>query len=362
MTGFANGTLDAEMQAYVRKVDSLYPPDAVDLDMAGQRRVYRDLCEAFAPPYPKGVKAETASVPGPAGSIPIRRYTPSGGPGDATIVYYHGGGFVVGDLDSHDSVCAELAEGSGQVIISVDYRLAPEHIHPAHYEDALWALRAIAAEGRSVVVAGDSAGGNLAAAVSIAARGTSAAPIGQLLIYPGLGGDKLGLASYRTHAEAVHLTVKDIDFYKRARAGGDPPMGDWTYAPLAATDYRGLPPCIAISADVDPLRDDCDEFVQRLRAAGVPAVWINEPGLVHGYLRARLMSSKAKASFSRIVRGLLTLARREPVACRGPRRRPPLNQACRPSKAKLQRGSLFGRGQGQQSRARLSWGARFGSQ
>lgn len=306
--------LDAEMQAYVAKVDSLYPPDAVDLDMAGQRRVYRDLCEAFAPPYPKGVRAETSSVPGPAGPIPIRRYTPSGGPGVATIVYFHGGGFVVGNLDSHDSVCAELAEGSGQVIVSVDYRLAPEHIHPAHYEDALAALKAVAAEGRPVVVAGDSAGGNLAAAVAIAARGSSIAPIGQLLIYPGLGGDKLGLASYRENAEAVHLTAKDLEFYKRARAGGDPPMDDWTYAPLAVADYAGLPPCIAISADIDPLRDDCDEFVQRLKAAGVPAIWINEPGLVHGYLRARLMSSKAKASFTRIANGLQTLACGRPVA------------------------------------------------
>lgn len=308
MTGFASGTLDAEMQAYVKKVDSLYPPDAVNLDMAGQRRVYRDLCNAFAPPYPKGVTVVTSSVPGKAGPVPIRRYTPAGGAGAATVIYYHGGGFVVGNLDSHDSVCAELADGSGLTVVAVDYRLAPEHVHPAHYDDALSALEAIAAEGQPVIVSGDSAGGNLAAAVSIAARGTAYAPIGQLLIYPGLGGDTLGLASYRDNAEAVHLTVKDLDFYKRARAGGEPPMEDWTYAPLAIADYRGLPPCIAISADIDPLRDDCDVWVQRLKSAGVPAVWINEPGLVHGYLRARLMSSKAKASFARIVEGLRALA------------------------------------------------------
>jgi acetyl esterase len=302
------------MQAYVAKVDSLYPPDAVDLDMAGQRRVYRDLCDAFAPPYPKGVTAGTSSVPGKAGPIPIRRYTPPDGPGAATVIYYHGGGFVVGNLDSHDSVCAELADGSGLVVVAVDYRLAPEHVHPAHFDDALVALQAIASEGRPVIVAGDSAGGNLAAAVSIAARGKAYAPIGQLLIYPGLGGDRLGLASYRDNREAVHLTVKDIEFYKRARAGGEPPMDDWTFAPLAVTDYRGLPPCIAISADVDPLRDDCDVWVKRLKAAGVPAVWINEEGLVHGYLRARLMSSKAKASFARIVEGLRRLATGTPVS------------------------------------------------
>ncbi|MEZ5922861.1 MAG: alpha/beta hydrolase [Hyphomicrobiaceae bacterium] len=305
--------LDAEMQAYVTKVDSLYPPDAVDLDMAGQRRVYRNLCDAFAPPHPKSIAVITSSVPGKAGPIPVRRYTPAVGPGSATVVYYHGGGFVVGNLDSHDSVCAEIADGSGQTVVSVDYRLAPEHVHPAHYDDALSALQAVAGEGRPVVVAGDSAGGNLAAAVAIAARGTSAAPIGQLLIYPGLGGDGLGLASYRENAEAIHLTAKDIEFYKRARAGGDPPRNDWTYAPLAATDFRGLAPCIAISADIDPLRDDCDVYVQRLKAAGVPAVWINEPGLVHGYLRARLMSSKAKASFARIVDGVRRLAERRSV-------------------------------------------------
>lgn len=308
------GGLDAEMQAYVARVDSYYPPDAIDLDVAGQRRVYADLCAAFSPPYPDGVTSEDGSIAGPGGPIPIRRYRRARAEGPATVIYYHGGGFVVGNLDSHDSVCAEICGATGHRVVAVDYRLSPEHPHPADFDDALAAFRAIRAEGRPVVLAGDSAGGNLAAAAALAVRGESPAPVGQVLIYPGLGGDALGLASYREHAEAIHLTARDVRFYKSIRAGGgEPPYHDPTFVPLAATDFRGLPPCVAISADIDPLRDDSGAYVERLAKAGVPALWVNEPGLVHGYLRARHMSRVARASFERICRAIDRLGRGEPA-------------------------------------------------
>jgi acetyl esterase len=260
------------------------------------------------------VVAEDSNLPGRAGAIPVRRYRTREPRGTAVIVYYHGGGFVVGGLHSHDSICAEICAGSGHDVIAVDYRLAPEHVHPAHYEDALWAFRAIAKAGAPVVVAGDSAGGNLAAAVALSERGQELAPIGQLLIYPGLGGETLGLKSYSENAEAVHLTARDIDFYKRIRAGGEPPDADPTYAPLAARSFAGIAPCVVLTADIDPLRDDGEEYVRRLTAADVPARWINEPGLVHGYLRAREMSARARASFQRICEAAGRLCRREPLA------------------------------------------------
>ncbi len=301
--------LDPDMQAYIRKVDSLYPPDAVSLDIAGQRRVYDELCRAFAPNYPTGVTATDGTVPGNAGPIPVRRYRRKHSEGPATIVYYHGGGFLLGGLHSHDSICAEICAESGHRVVSVDYRLAPEHVHPAHFDDALWAFRAIAAQGRPVVVAGDSAGGNLAAAVALAARGEELHPVGQVLIYPGLGGDTLALHSYSEHAEAIHLSAADVGYYRQVRAGDRDVTNDPTFAPLVAADFSGLAPCVAISADVDPLRDDAGEYVRRLQAAGVPARWINEEGLVHGNLRARHMTARGRASFARITEAIGGLGR-----------------------------------------------------
>lgn len=309
----APAMLDQEMQAYVARVDGFYPPDAVNLDIAGQRQVYDRLCAAFAPPYPAGVSATDGAVAGPGGPVPIRRYGGAGQDGQATIVYYHGGGFVVGGLHSHDSICAEICAASGHPVIAVDYRLSPEHPFPHDFADALAAFRAIAAEGRPVVVMGDSAGGNLAAAVALATRDDELRPIGQMLIYPGLGGDALDLASYREHADAIHLTAKDVAYYRNIRGAGNPPTSDPAFAPLSARSFSGAPPCIAITADIDPLRDDGRVYVERLAAAGVSARWINEPGLVHGYLRARLMSRRAQASFGRICAAARALGRGEPV-------------------------------------------------
>jgi len=203
---------DNEVRAFIAKVDSLYPAAAVGLEIDGLRRVYDDLCRVFSPPYPTGVAAIDGKVPGPTGPIPVRTYRMNADAGAASVVYYHGGGFVVGGLHSHDSICAELCALTGFEVVAVDYRLAPEHVHPAHFDDALAALKAISRAPRPLVVAGDSAGGNLAAAVAVAARGTAFAPVGQVLIYPGLGGDLLALGSYDEHSQAVHLTTDDVHY------------------------------------------------------------------------------------------------------------------------------------------------------
>jgi acetyl esterase len=216
------------------------------------------------------------------------------------VVYYHGGGFVVGGLDSHDSICAEMCEKTGLRVVAVDYPLAPEHCFPEDFNAAWDAYQAIrAAWPGPIVVAGDSAGGNLAAAISHHARAFGPVPAGQVLIYPGLGGD-WDWPSYIEHAEAPQLTVKDMEFYKSIRSGGEPPWDDPRYAPIRDREFAGLPPTVCISAECDPLTSDSDVYCQRLNAAGVEATWINEPGLVHGYLRARVMSKRAADSFDRI--------------------------------------------------------------
>ena len=218
-----------------------------------------------------------------------------------TVVYFHGGGFVVGGLDSHDSICAEICAGTGYRVVSVDYRLAPEHTHPASFDDCMTATRWVlnSFEGR-IVMAGDSAGGNLAAAVTHALRVQTDRIAGQLLIYPSLGGDR-SQGSYVTHADAPGLTRADIEYYDDVRRDGPKPQTDPSFLPLQDDDFSDLPHTVIVTAECDPLADDGGAYRDALVRAGVKAHWVNEAGLIHGYLRARNMSSKARDSFDRIV-------------------------------------------------------------
>lgn len=296
--------IDAETWAFIRATEAAYPPDAVDLDITGQRRVYDAMCRVFYRGRPEGTRTEDRLF----GGVRCRVYTAETSP-LGTVIYFHGGGFVVGSLDSHDDVCAEIADICGMRVVSVDYRLAPEYRHPAHFEDALAATRAVATDfSAPPVLAGDSAGGCLAAAVSHRLRADGPPVAGQVLIYPGLGGDQ-GRGSYLFHADAPMLTKADIDFYAKVRfQDGYDADGDATAKPLRDADFTGLPPTVAIGAECDPLCDDAAEYAARIRAAGGRAVdWV-EPGLVHGYLRARATVTRARESFGRITAAISALA------------------------------------------------------
>lgn len=294
--------IDAQTWAFIEKTNSCYPPDTATFGVEDQRRIYNEMCAAFRVDYPVGVSAEDRSY----GGVPCRHYTSGGG--DVLVVYYHGGGFVVGGLDSHDDVCAEICAASGLDVVSVDYRMAPEHKHPAMFDDAMAATRAVFDElGKPLVVCGDSAGGNLAAAVSHMARGTGLDIRGQVLIYPGLGGD-YDKGSYIRFADAPMLTRDDIVIYKNVRLAGDEPVGDPSYAPLHDTSFEGLPPTVINTAQCDPLSDDGVDYEAALKAAGVPVHRVDEAGLVHGHLRARHMSARSGASFERIKEAIVALA------------------------------------------------------
>lgn len=296
--------VDAETWAFIRATGEAYPPDAVDLDISGQRRVYDAMCRVFYRGRPEGIRTEDRLF----GGVRCRVYTTETSP-LGTVVYFHGGGFVVGSLDSHDDVCAEIAKTCAMRVVSVDYRLAPEYRHPAQFDDAIAATRAVAATFPvPLVLVGDSAGGSLAAAVSHGLREDGPRIAGQLLIYPGLGGDQ-GRGSYLTHAAAPMLTRADIDFYAKVRfPDGCDADGDATAKPLHDSDFTGLPPTVAIGAECDPLCDDAAEYAARIRAAGGRAVdWV-EPGLVHGYLRARATVARARESFARITAAISALA------------------------------------------------------
>lgn len=310
MTDYAK-LIDAETWAFIERTNSYYPPDTIDYTIDQQRDIYDRMCREFFAGYPQGVTAETIVIAAPAHDVSIRIYRSAAPNASAMVLYAHGGGFILGGLDSHDDVCAELCARTGYEVVSVDYRLAPEHPHPAAFDDLMGAFEwATSTYECPVLLCGDSAGGNLCAAVSHATRGHARKPVGQMLIYPGLGGDR-SQGSYVTHAEAPMLTVRDLDFYRDVRTGGEDRTGDLTLWPLADADFAYLPPTVLITAQCDPLSSDGEAYRDRIVAAGGNAFWLEEPGLVHGYLRARHTVGRARASFTRIVDAVAVLGRGE---------------------------------------------------
>lgn len=286
---------DPQVLAFIAKTEACYPPHANVASAEENRRFYDDMCNRFRAPRPETLTVEDR----PIGGVPCRIY---GTASQVIVVYVHGGGFVVGGLDSHDDVCAEISDALGLRVISVDYRLAPEHLWPSQLRDveAVWqALDAPA------VIVGDSAGGMLAAALSLSQRG-HLEPLGQVLIYPGLGGDG-DAPSYIENAEAPLLRASDVAAYKNVLFGGKPAT-DPLARPLKVENLAGAPPAFVVTADVDPLRDDGKIYAERLRAAGVPAQWRNEAHLPHGYLRARRESDRARRSFGAIIAAIQRLA------------------------------------------------------
>ncbi len=288
--------IDPEVAAFIARTESFYPPEANAASPAENRAIYDRMCAAFRAPRPPGLAVADFAI----GALPARRY----GAGPATLLYLHGGGYVVGGLESHDDVCAELAVQAGIAVVAIDYRLSPEHAYPAALDDTEAAFRHLAAAG-PVIVGGDSAGGNLAAALCLRLkRRGGAQPVGQVLIYPGLGGDPF--RNGERNLDAPLLPVRHSGGYRALYAGGEDriPHGDPEFAPLCAQDASGLAPAAIIAAGIDPLRQDAEDYAALLAAGGVPTLFRSEPGLVHGYLRARHTSRAAARSFAAIAEAL----------------------------------------------------------
>jgi acetyl esterase len=237
---------------------------------------------------------EDRTIPGPAGDIPVRVYRPAGSPDPRPgVVYFHGGGFVICDLDTHDGACRRLANALDAVVCSVDYRLAPEDRWPAAAEDAYAATRWVgdhAAElgvdaGR-LVVAGDSAGGNLTAVAAQMARDRAGPPLAfQLLVYPviDLSDDRHGYPSQTENAEGFFLTNNQMEWYRDQYLAADAD-GEEPYAsPIKASSLAGLPPACVVTAEMDPLRDEGEAYARALEAAGVPVTMHRAPGMFHGF-------------------------------------------------------------------------------
>jgi acetyl esterase len=293
---------DAGIRDFMIAGERFYPPDAVNFTMAEQRAFYDAYCAHFRKPRPAGVDSADVAP----GGIACRHYRKAGTTDAPVMIYLHGGGFVLGGLDSHDDVCAEICDGAAIDVMAVDYRLAPEHPFPAAFEDGWAVLNDAATRHSRIIIGGDSAGGNLAAAIAIKARDAGGPRLrGQVLIYPGLGGD-MARGSYLTQANAPGLTTRDVAAYRDIYKGGASKYAQ----PLNETNYAGLPPAFLVAAGLDPLHDDCLDYAARLTAAGVPAKVRDEPLLVHAFLRARTMSAPARDAFAAIIAACASLAHR----------------------------------------------------
>ncbi|ROL77657.1 lipase [Pseudomonas chlororaphis] len=295
--------LSRQLAAFVERTLSFTSPDN---SPQGLRDSYSRMCRAFTPPRPEGLRVSELQLAG----VPARAYCPASpmpAQGWPCLLYLHGGGWVVGDLDSHDFITAYLAAQLQVLVIAVDYRLAPEHPFPAAFDDCLAAWRALQAgaspfalDARRQLVIGDSAGGNLAAALCLALRDAGEQlPAAQVLLYPGLGG-AADLPSRSQCADAPLLGSNDLDTYQALYLPG--PERHSPYArPLLATDLRGLPAAFIALAQFDPLRDDGELYHQRLLAADGHSQLYPGLGLVHGCLRARGLAPEVDALYGALL-------------------------------------------------------------
>jgi acetyl esterase len=257
---------------------------------------------ALAAPTTEGVTAEDRAVPGPLGDIPVRIYTAADGASPRPlIVFFHGGGFVIGNVDSHDATCRTLARLVGAVVVSVDYRLAPENTSPAAAEDcyaaAVWAAEhadELDADASRLAVVGDSAGGNLAAVTPLLARDRGGPAIAfQVLIYP-VTDLTMSQPSIEQNGTDYMLTAAGLRWFYDHYLGdkGDPK--DPILSPLFASDVSGLPPALVLTAEFDPLRDEGEAYAARLKEAGVPVTVKRYDGLIHGFFSMDLVLDAAK--------------------------------------------------------------------
>jgi acetyl esterase len=265
-----------------------------DVPPAVARRLYRDTRGALTPDPPAVESVQLLLVPGPAGPVPVRAYRTKGAGKDEVLpalVYFHGGGWVIGDLDTHDVVCRTLANGARCAVFSVEYRKAPEAPFPAAVEDCFSSLIFISKNFNSlkinpsqIAVGGDSAGGNLATVIALMARDAGGPALSfQLLIYPGTD-QQMGHPSIDSNGEGYLLTKKSMFYFRGHYLPRKEDWLDWRASPLLAKSLAKLPPAFVMTAGFDPLRDEGRAYAERLKKAGVPTEYREYSDMVHGFI------------------------------------------------------------------------------
>ena len=288
--------LHPQARALIDALEARGVPPFHTLSPEDSRRLYRDRRLVVQPDPPEVAQVQSLSATGPQGAITLRLYRPLLGAGAAparlpVLVYFHGGGWVIGDLDTHDTLCRELANGAGIAVVSVDYRMGPEHRFPAAVFDAIAATRwvhvhsdELGLDAKRIAVGGDSAGGNLAAVVSLAARDAGDLPLAyQLLIYPAT--DMRRIAPSHTRNGQGYLLTRDTMAYFQGHYIDNPAfVPDWRASPLLHPNLANLPPALVLTAGYDPLRDEGIEYAQALSLAGTRTTHIGFERQIHGFI------------------------------------------------------------------------------
>lgn len=286
--------LHPQVRALLDLMEKSGLPPVHTLSPAQARASYRDRRSLTQPAPPAVSMLRNLQAQGPHGAIPLRLYRPAGMPEAAllpVLVYFHGGGFVIGDLDTHDVLCRELANGAGCAVVAVDYRLAPEHPFPGAVDDCLAATRWVARnaaqlqlDATRLAVGGDSAGGNLAAVVSLQARDAGDLPIAfQLLIYPATDA-RCGAPSHQTNGQGYLLTTESMAYYMGHYLPNAQDKLNERASPLLHQDVGRLPPALVLTAGYDPLRDEGLQYAQRLSEAGNRVTYVCFERQIHGFI------------------------------------------------------------------------------
>ena len=300
--------LESATAAILAHIAAEGAPQLYEMAITESRSMYREM----QPDLPEIMvhSVEDLMIDGPAGAIPVRIYRPSAAPAPVHV-HFHGGGWVIGDLDTHDRDCREICVGADCIVVAVDYRLAPEHIFPAAPEDCYaslcWAtanLDSLGASRGPVSVGGDSAGGNLAAAVALMARDRNGPAIAmQLLIYP-VTDATMESASYRDNADGYLLSRTMMSWFWDHYCPDLALRADPLASPITAEDLSGLPPALVMTAEFDPLRDEGEAYAERLIAAGVEVEVRRFDGLVHGFFSQAGMIEAAREGVDLAVKAL----------------------------------------------------------
>ncbi|MGN6310222.1 MAG: alpha/beta hydrolase [Xanthobacteraceae bacterium] len=306
--------IDPQLAPFIAKLEEAWPEPALSLPVDVWRELVERLSAAARAPYPDGLDVETCIIDGPR-PVRVRIYRPRASQPLPALVYMHGGGWVTGSIDSHDSITAAIAADTPCVVISVDYARAPEHPFPAPMEDCravvAWTFANAAGIGvdpAAIFVGGDSAGGNLAAAMTIAFRDGPLQLRGQLLLYPCVDVD-FQRPSYISEAQAPYLKAAEMVWFWNQYCPDAQQRKNPLAVPMRCENLSNLPPAFVVVAEHDPLRDDGHAYAERLRTAGVPVTFRPGLGLIHGFVRARALCEAAQAEHEAMTQWLRTTAR-----------------------------------------------------
>lgn len=310
-----SGKLDAEVRALLEEWDAEGSPPLESLPPVEARKEAAESLRELRGEAEPVASVGDLCIPGPAGEIGIRVYTPEAETPRPGVLYFHGGGWVVCDLDTHDTLCRSLANRAGAVVVAVDYRLAPEHKFPAAVEDAYAAMLWVSANAaqfgidpKRIAVCGDSAGGNLAAVVSLKCRDQGAPmPALQALVYPVTNLDSFDTASYKEFAEGYSLSAPLMEWFREHYLAQPEDGADAYASPLLVRNLSALPPAVIVTAECDVLRDEGEAYASRLKAAGVSVTCTRYAGMIHPFfsMQGKLAAARqALAQVAAAVRGM----------------------------------------------------------